>query len=154
MTDFIDDILNSHLPPRMDQMPSREHPSGSIVGVGSLPGKRSEQGVALTPEERLHPACTYSLRRLLSWSQTHSLIPHIPPSSPDDILNSHLPPRMDQMPSREHLSGSTVGVGSLPGKRSEQGVALTPEERLHPAGTFKVLFHSLSKNLTSSWFGR
>ncbi|KAJ3540909.1 hypothetical protein NMY22_g4097 [Coprinellus aureogranulatus] len=102
-----DDILNSHLPPRMDQLPSREHLSGSVVGVGSLPGKRGEQGVVLLPEERLHPA--------------------------DKILNSHLPPRMDQMPSRERVSGSIVGVGSLPGQRTEKGVALTPEERHNPA---------------------
>ncbi|TEB20458.1 hypothetical protein FA13DRAFT_1779831 [Coprinellus micaceus] len=102
-----DEIMNSHLPPRADQLPSTELISGSPIGVGSLPGKRSEQRVALTPEERLHPA--------------------------DQILMSHLPPRMDQLPSREHVSGSTIGVGSLPGQRTEKGVALTPEERQHPA---------------------
>ena len=39
------------------------------------------------------------------------------------------------LPSKEKISGARCGVGSLPGKRSEQGVAMLPEERLHNAGT-------------------
>ncbi|EAU87462.2 hypothetical protein CC1G_02221 [Coprinopsis cinerea okayama7 len=118
-----DEILDSHLPPRMDQMPLEEHMSGAVVGVGSLPGKRSEQRVALCPEERLHPAI--------------------------DILMSHLPPRMDQMPSMEHPSGSQVGVGSLPGKTGEEGVAILPEERLHPAEEILAPHHPSSKEQSS-----
>ncbi|KAJ3497668.1 hypothetical protein NMY22_g19674 [Coprinellus aureogranulatus] len=123
-----DEILNSHLPPRMDQLPSREHLSGSVVGVGSLPGKRGEQGVVLLPEERLHPAGAYRLPVPSTHFHASSLLPR-----KYKILNSHLPPRMDQMPSRERVSGSIVGVGSLPGQRTEKGVALTPEERHNPA---------------------
>lgn len=62
------------------------------------------------------------------------------PLEPDEIMNSHLPPRADQLPSTELISGSPIGVGSLPGKRSEQRVALTPEERLHPAGGYPLSF--------------
>jgi hypothetical protein len=36
---------------------------------------------------------------------------------------------MDQMPSMEHLSGSVIGVGSLPGQRHEEGIAMLPDER-------------------------
>ena len=36
----------------MDQMPLEEHPSGSVVGVGSLPGTIRESGVAILPDER------------------------------------------------------------------------------------------------------
>lgn len=71
--------------------------------MGDLPGERSEHGGTLTLEERLGFA--------------------------DEILNSHLPPWMDQMPSMEHPSGSVVGVCSLPGQRNEKGVAILPEER-------------------------
>lgn len=160
-----DEILGSHLPPRMDQMPSTEHESGSIVGVGSLPGGHDETDVALTPEERLHPEGSHFLLSCVPSS-------HSPLS--DEIFSghpsgrttrqkskerqpveiemkhlthkqqrererlAHLSPeeleRRENMPTTEHISTSRVGVGSLPGKRSEQGVALTPEERLHPAG--------------------
>ena len=59
-----------HLSPeelqRRENMPSTEHPGLSRCGVGSLPGKRSEQNVALLPEERLHPAgASLFLRRYL-----------------------------------------------------------------------------------------
>jgi hypothetical protein len=107
------------------QPPSKEN--AYTGGVGDLPGKRSEHCVALLPEERLHPAGT-------SARCPPSL--HVLTHPPDAILMSHLPPRMDQMPTMEHLSGSVVGVGSLPGRRHEFAVALTPEERLHPPGTF------------------
>lgn len=41
------------------------------------------------------------------------------------------------MPSTEAQTPFNYGgVGNLPGKRSEQRVALLPEERLHPAGMF------------------
>jgi hypothetical protein len=36
----------------MDQLPLEEHPSGSVVGVGSLPGTIRESGVAILPDER------------------------------------------------------------------------------------------------------
>lgn len=50
----------------MDQMPLEEHPSGSIVGVGSLPGTIEESGVAILPDERVQmglPSLTASMTR-------------------------------------------------------------------------------------------
>lgn len=41
---------------------------------------------------------------------------------------------------------SVGGVGSLPGKRSEQGVAMLPEERLFPAGECIFLYPPYSTN--------
>ena len=35
-------------------LPLEEEPSGSRVGIGSLPGPNTEAGVALLPEERRH----------------------------------------------------------------------------------------------------
>lgn len=37
------------------ELPTHERPSGSRVGVGSLPGPNNEFGVAVLPEERIHP---------------------------------------------------------------------------------------------------
>lgn len=34
------------------ELPTKEKPSGSRVGVGSLPGRRDEAGVARLPDER------------------------------------------------------------------------------------------------------
>jgi hypothetical protein len=69
--EFVEDILMSHLPPRGDQLPSMEHMSGSVVGVGSLPGQRNEKAVALTPEERQHPAGMSTLARYQTDTSTY-----------------------------------------------------------------------------------
>jgi len=52
-------IMDSHLPPGADQLPTTEHPSLSKVGCGSLPGSNNEPGVAILPDER-----PYLMRRV------------------------------------------------------------------------------------------
>lgn len=98
---------------------------GRIGGgrVGELPGKPSERVAVLIPEERLHV--------------------------PDAILNFHLPPWMDQMPSMDHLSSSLVGFGSLPGQRNEEGsMAILPD------GVRRWVWISLVVTLDSSFPSR
>lgn len=55
---------------------------------------------------------------------------------------------MDQLPTHEHISGSKVGVGSLPGPRNEKGVAITPEERRHSADQILMTHHGKKKRLS------
>lgn len=115
-------------------MPSTEHPSGSLggVGVGSLPGRNTEEGVAITPEER-------KIEHIEPHGHGHGHV-HTHHRIPDHELwpgGRHI-----DLPSTERPSGSLggVGVGSLPGSNTEAGVARTPEERkleqaMHPWGT-------------------
>ncbi|KAF8957164.1 hypothetical protein BDZ97DRAFT_118147 [Flammula alnicola] len=81
-------------------LPTHEQPSGSRGGVGSLPGPHNARGVAILPDERIHP----------EGPTTHPLT--------DECLPTH-----------EHPSGSRIGVGSLPGPNNESGVAILPDER-------------------------
>jgi len=133
-------------------LPSHEtgsfHPTHG--GVGTLPGKVNEAGVAKLPEER-----TQELRDELP---THETGPFHPthggvgslPGSKDEVGVAELPdekrnrriaerdhenPReldqlRDELPTRERDTKPTHGgVGSLPGERDESGVAVLPEER-------------------------
>lgn len=94
-----------------EELPTHETQTGPTPGgVGSLPGTRSETSVAKLPEEHLRSKDTASP---LPDSQSNRL----------DQLRSELP-------SREVDTGPThAGVGTLPGSRSESGVAKLPEER-------------------------
>lgn len=98
---------------REEQLPTHETQTGPTPGgVGSLPGTRSETSIAKLPEERLQSKDTTSV------------------PTPDSRLD-HL---RGEMPSREVDTGPTHGgVGTLPGPRSESGVAKLPEERITEA---------------------
>lgn len=97
------------------ELPTHETPTGSRVGVGSLPGNNNEFGVARLPDERaIGNPYVHSQSTVVSAA-----------SSP---FKSALR-KADELPTREEPSGSGVGVGSLPGSTLEPGVATLPEER-------------------------
>ncbi|KAH6888267.1 hypothetical protein BKA70DRAFT_1332090 [Coprinopsis sp. MPI-PUGE-AT-0042] len=73
--------------------------SGSTVRLGSL---RQE-----SPARRCRKVASYSYHPLLL----------------------HLPPSMDQMPSMQHLLGFVIGLGSLPGHRTETDLPILPDEQ-------------------------
>lgn len=52
------------------------------------------------------------------------------------------------LPSTETPSISYGGVGSLPGRRDEAGVAVLPDERIHPSGAIELFLVSDSRRLT------
>ncbi|KAJ3560764.1 hypothetical protein NP233_g10622 [Leucocoprinus birnbaumii] len=93
---------------RETEYPSTEVPSGSRVGVGSLPGKATEPAVAALPEEKA------SLR-------FNAMT--VPDSGPMSRARRAPFPPSDQVP--------RGGVGSLPGTPDESDVARLPEERKH-----------------------
>ncbi|KAH6907129.1 hypothetical protein BKA70DRAFT_1286310 [Coprinopsis sp. MPI-PUGE-AT-0042] len=81
---------------------STDYLTRSAVRVGSLTGKNHQFALTLIPTE----GCILY----------HPLLPH-------------LPPRMDQMPSMQHLPGSVIGLGSLPTQHTETGATPLPDER-------------------------
>ncbi|GJJ05828.1 hypothetical protein Clacol_000015 [Clathrus columnatus] len=91
------------------ELPTREIQTGPTPGgVGSLPGTNSEISVAKLPEERAQEQQATS-------SQNQG---------------DQLQRLRDELPSKEMNTGPTHGgVGTLPGSRSESGVAILPEER-------------------------
>ncbi|KAF6756178.1 hypothetical protein DFP72DRAFT_894811 [Ephemerocybe angulata] len=148
--------------PHPADYPTEERPSGSFVGVGSLPGKNEEAGVALVPDELpeakkerpyvvlpsgfasgmpLKKGKGHTVRKA-SGTSLKSQLPtkEKPEARGMSVLemihvhfeegDHHVIPKID-MPSKEELSGSYCGVGSLPGKRREPAVALFPVERKH-----------------------
>ncbi|PPQ91105.1 hypothetical protein CVT25_013143 [Psilocybe cyanescens] len=102
------------------QLPTSEQPSLSRVGVGSLPGTIKESGVAILPEERIHP--------------DPYLRGYTAPDASTSIKGGKQENRPDkkefELPTTEKPSGSRVGIGSMPGANSEGGVATLPEERI------------------------
>lgn len=101
--------------PDDSEFPSTEVPSGSPIGVGSLPGKTSEPAVAALPEEKA------GRREHFPPATTHS--------SCHKGFNAMTVPDSGPM-SRARVSG---GVGSLPGTPGETDVVRLPEERFHSA---------------------
>uniref|UniRef100_A0A8H7XIC9 Uncharacterized protein n=1 Tax=Psilocybe cubensis TaxID=181762 RepID=A0A8H7XIC9_PSICU len=97
------------------QLPTSEEPSLSRVGVGSLPGGIKEPGVAILPEERLHPDPYLRGYTALDASSLQKGIQRN---------------RTYELPTTEEPSGSRVGIGSMPGTIHEGGVATLPEERI------------------------
>ncbi|KAF5353346.1 hypothetical protein D9756_007797 [Leucocoprinus leucothites] len=92
------------------ELPSKEDPSDSRVGVGSLPGKTSEPAVAALPEEKAGKRfnmMTIPDSGPMSWAQRAPF------------------------PLSDKVSVPSGGVGSLPGTPNEVDVARLPEERLH-----------------------
>lgn len=106
--------------PKVD-LPTTEEVSGSRVGVGSLPGRKGEEGVAILPYERL--------RHLDNGASSDQ-------SSDGSYLRLFAEVAVEElMPTTEaHTPFAYGGVGNLPGSRREKGVAMTPEERAHPEG--------------------
>lgn len=116
-------IVIDRATPKVD-LPLEEEPSGSRVGIGSLPGPNTEVGVALLPEEH---------RYHLGTGRSHGPPPL---KSSCSFTVAEVDPSLS-MPSTEVTTDSYGGVGSLPGPRCEHRVAMTPQERLFPAGTFE-----------------
>ncbi|KAG6837442.1 hypothetical protein H0H93_009536 [Arthromyces matolae] len=111
-------------------LPSNETPSGSAIGVGSLPGHMSESSVAKLPAEREMEA------------HQKQIVPPVGPKSDPFVSkkanNTNITsassgagsaPAPSELPSKEIPSISRGGVGSLPGTISEVSVAKLPEER-------------------------
>ncbi|KAG6893950.1 hypothetical protein C0992_008037 [Termitomyces sp. T32_za158] len=133
------------------EMPSKEVPSGSKVGVGSLPGTTSETSVAKLPDERamehphhkVHKHHKHGHAKHDAGKAGHAApaaaaaaaAPSMYQSAKNYIRQSvgaYLPGSggaHSELPSRETPGGSLVGVGSLPGTTSEVSVAKLPEER-------------------------
>lgn len=115
-------------------LPSTETPSGSTIGVGSLPGTSSEISVAKLPEERRQEG-------LPSHETDHEILGKTGgvgplPGGPNESGVAICPEerRQEGLPSHEtdhERLGKTGGVGPLPGGPDESRVALCPEERLH-----------------------
>ncbi|TFK37236.1 hypothetical protein BDQ12DRAFT_214175 [Crucibulum laeve] len=93
-------------------LPTKEIPSGARQGVGSLPGTNYEKAVAETPEERLHEGTLWAIEA----GDSHA--PGAAPSPPEYPI--------EEKPGGAHY----FGVGSLPGKYNEQGVAVLPGESI------------------------
>ncbi|KAG6882900.1 hypothetical protein C0993_008735 [Termitomyces sp. T159_Od127] len=131
------------------ELPSKEVPSGSAVGVGSLPGTTSEVSVAKLPDER-----AMEQRQAHAHAKGHKAHHHkhgkhdahgeqaaqasasasMYQTAKNYIRRSvgaYLPgsTNTSSLPSKETPSGSAIGVGSLPGTASEVSVAKLPEER-------------------------
>ncbi|KIJ38914.1 hypothetical protein M422DRAFT_32979 [Sphaerobolus stellatus SS14] len=133
-------------------LPSHEtgpfHPTHG--GVGTLPGKPNEAGVAKLPEER-----TQELRNELpthesgQFKPTHGGVGSLP-GSKDEVGVAELPDEKrakrinerdyenpkelsqlrQELPTRETDNRPTHGgVGSLPGSKDEAGVAVLPDEK-------------------------
>lgn len=138
-------------------LPSTEEsgaqPSEKSGGVGALPGRISEAGVAQLPEERvvdtgnastanLHPRYGLALAREKGLNAranegrlSSEMIPHVSDvgSKTDPSIAS--PQNLGaSLPSNESSTDPSVftssgGVGALPGSSGESGVAVLPEER-------------------------
>lgn len=99
---------HDHRPIFKVDMPLHEQPSGSREGVGSLPGPNNARGVAILPDERIQ-------------SHHHK--------TSDQGLKAG--EKKYELPCSEVPSGSSVGIGSMPGTIWESGVATLPDERLN-----------------------
>ncbi|KAH6888239.1 hypothetical protein BKA70DRAFT_67464 [Coprinopsis sp. MPI-PUGE-AT-0042] len=130
------------------ELPTTEEPSGSSIGIGSMPGSNFEAGVATLPEEREggKPYGTFrtgfedyspakgGLHPKLSKGEGHDGNSVYKDTLADHHLvrelgHDHLATSKWEIPSTEVPSGSRQGVGSLPGNPGEAGVAILPEER-------------------------
>jgi hypothetical protein len=103
-------------------LPSEEEngqkPFEHTEGVGALPGRKNEPGVATLPDENLRGATFATSAGVGTHRQTFD--PVSMPSQ-DDTFNDE----RHMIHGREH----TGGVGRLPGRSDEEGVAVLPDER-------------------------
>ncbi|KIP06907.1 hypothetical protein PHLGIDRAFT_128011 [Phlebiopsis gigantea 11061_1 CR5-6] len=100
-------------------MPSEEEsgaqPGEHVGGVGALPGRRTELGVAALPDENTRSATNVTSSSVSPHSRMYESVTH---------------------PSRDGAARTSDGVGSLPGEDGEEGVAVLPDERVrNAAGT-------------------
>ncbi|CCM04157.1 uncharacterized protein FIBRA_06319 [Fibroporia radiculosa] len=123
----------------------REH----VGGAGALPGSYNEEGVIKLPDERSTIGTPVGTSTPRNASNTYPAPPY-PPTAPSDVLspaNKASTVRHPQgtavtdatsLPSQEKQGQSPFthvgGVGMLPGKREEQGVAVLPDETSGGAG--------------------
>ncbi|KXN84865.1 Glyoxylate pathway regulator [Leucoagaricus sp. SymC.cos] len=103
---FVGAYIGSNKKETSAKYPSMEEPSGSHIGVGSLPGKVSEPAVATLPEEKAGKRFNVMI---------------IPDSGPMSCTNCGAFPPSDKLP--------TSSVGSLPGTPNELDIAHLPDER-------------------------
>lgn len=115
----------AYQPKHATELPTHEYPSGSSVGVGSLPGSYNEFGVARLPDERGvgNPYVHSHVTVIETVFTPHHGQPF------KSMLKQQGRGMGSELPTKEVPSGSRIGVGSLPGKNNESGVATLPEER-------------------------
>lgn len=108
--------------------PTETSTSAPRAVVGALPIRSAEEGTPVTSSAEARQT-TARLRR---HSHTGIIPKHVPAHFDETIgpLPSHVEMRgKKELPTREKPGGSRVGVGSLPGRRDEAGVARLPDER-------------------------
>ncbi len=116
---------HDHRPLLKVDLPTHEQPSGAREGVGSLPGPNTERGVAILPDERSHTHHTDSGQGKY---HCHSVWEE---SAHGVSLGLKTAGQKYELPTTEIPSGSSVGIGSMPGSIWESGVATLPEERIN-----------------------
>ena len=119
---------HDHRPWLKVDLPTHEQPSGAREGVGSLPGPNTERGVAILPDERSHAHHTdsgqgkYHFVHTVSYGKSQLMVSHPGLKTAGQKY---------ELPTTEIPSGSSVGIGSMPGSIWESGVATLPEERIN-----------------------
>jgi hypothetical protein len=111
---------------RQEVLPSHDDesftPLGKTGGVGPLPGSALESGVAILPDERQSDS-----------SQAKSSVPIEQVFSGDAVAKLPEERRQAVLPSHDDASstplGKTAGAGHLPGRASEAGVAVLPDQK-------------------------
>lgn len=83
-------------------------PGEHVGGVGALPGNRAEAGVATFPDENARGSTNATSSSVGTHGRTYGAA---------------------TLPSQEQPGGVSGGVGSLPGRVGEEGVALLPDQR-------------------------
>ncbi|RDB20178.1 hypothetical protein Hypma_012931 [Hypsizygus marmoreus] len=109
-------------------LPTKDAPSGSAVGAGSLPEPATEsKGTPSAPKESTTSTGVLGTTQQSLNNAGQTAKQYLPKGVADLLPGAQA--KGSEMPSTEVPSGSAVGVGSLPGTASEVSVAKLPEER-------------------------
>ncbi|KAG6861507.1 hypothetical protein C0995_015622 [Termitomyces sp. Mi166 len=119
------------------QLPSNETPGGSSIGVGSLPGNRSETSVAKLPEERrLEGMPSHeSGQQVLGKSGGVGALP----GGPDESAVALLPEERDNQ--RSVNQTADVRIQYIPNTKSAS------EKTSYDRATLKIIQHALTKKI-------
>ncbi|KAF9481068.1 hypothetical protein BDN70DRAFT_568874 [Pholiota conissans] len=136
---------HDHRPRFKVDLPTHEEPSGSRQGVGSLPGPMNAEYVAMLPDERMH---MHDVE--IHEAELHRKAHRAKGSKREPKHKNFATQPSSQLPTTERPSGSNIGIGSMPGKNRESGVATLPEERIEgrPYGQGHTGFES---SLDTGW---
>jgi len=123
-----------HDRPHRKSLPSSERfgavEGERVGGVGSLPGRFDEPDVTELPEQKEKEDRYLTSAGMVTASTTIAPGPVSGRAGPKSSLPS-------QEEEGQKPFAHQAGVGELPGKVSESGVALLPEERAHPVGKWE-----------------